>query len=375
MKKLEYDAFFYDGQSANQNKAKIQITSDGLSIIYNNDIGLVWSYDDIHQDKEVYSDRETHLINLKYPDQKLVVEEPDFLSVISRIFPSLRLNEPSKLISVRRMAILGSLLLIVLIPVFYFVLIPSFSEIVAQKLPVSFEKNLSEPYLSLLVPEESLCSNNDNYVKIEKIFKTLTDTISESEYEFKLFVVKSNILNAFALPGGYVVIYSGLLEKTDRPEQLAGVLAHEIQHITKRHGTEALVKDYSLGFLISAITNDTKTMQTTLGLAKFIGLMKYSRESENEADVGGIKMLKSAKVDPQGMVEFFEIIDKHTGDVSDSLEYISTHPQTKDRIYKLKELTKGVKYKPIYFYSSKEWAEIKKVCDDDTIKNFNLWGL
>ena len=375
MKKLEYDAFFYDGQSASRYDARVRITSEGLSVGYNDNPGLEWQYKDIRQNEEVYSTSETHLINLNYPNQKLIVLEPHFLSVVKKFFPSIKFYEPPRLISIRRMAILGLVLLLILLPVFYFILIPSFSEIVAKRIPVSFEKELSAPYLSMLVPEESLCNNSESYKKIENIFSSLTATIPESKYEFKLFIVKSDIMNAFALPGGYVVIYSELLENTDRPEQLAGVMAHEIQHITKRHGTEALVKDYSLGFLISAITNDTQTMQTTLGLAKFIGLMKYSRESETEADVEGMKMLKNAKVDPKGMVEFFEILNKHSGGFSGSLEYISSHPQTTDRIYKLRELSRGVDFEPVGFYSDKDWKEIKKICEDESIKSFVLWGL
>ncbi|MGI9535204.1 MAG: M48 family metallopeptidase [Thermodesulfobacteriota bacterium] len=375
MKKLVYNAYFYDGQSANKNKAKVLITSGGLSVDYDDNDSLLWVYGDIRQNEEVYSPSETHLINLKYPNQKLIVEEPDFLMVIKKFFPSLKFYEPPKLISLRRMAILGLVLLLILLPVFYFIFIPFFSETVAEKIPMSFEKKLSAPYLSLLVPDESICNDDKNYYKIDTILNSLTATIPESKYEFKLFIVKSDILNAFALPGGYVVIYSGLLEKTDRPEQLAGVLAHEIQHITKRHGTEALVRDYSLGFLISAITNDTKSMETTLGLAKYIGLMKYSRESETEADVEGIKMLKNANFDPKGMVEFFEILNKHGGDVPNSLEYISSHPQTRDRILNLRELSKGIEYKPVHLYSKKDWDEIKKVCNDESITKFSLWDL
>ena len=208
----------------------------------------------------------------------------------------------------------------------------------AQKIPVSFEERLSKPYLSMLVPLESRCNSDKEYKKIEEIFKRLTATIPESEYDFKLYVVKSDIVNAFALPGGHIVLYSGLLQHTDRPEQVAGVLAHEIQHVTNRHGTESLVRDYSLGLLLSLVTNDTKTVEQTVGLVKYLGLMNYNRENEKEADGAGMKMLKDAEIDPNGMVEFFEILNEQAGDVPDSLRYFSTHPQTGDRISRLKEI-------------------------------------
>ncbi len=375
MKKFEYDAFFYDGESANKNRSKVLIRSDGLLISCSNKKEFLWLYEDIRQNEEVYSDTETHLINLNHPNQKLIVEEPHFLSVIKKLFPSIRFYDPPRLITLRRIAVSGALFILFLIPFSYFVLIPAFSEIVAKKIPVSFEERLSKPYLSMLVPKESQCNSDKEFKKIEAIFNRLTATIPESEYDFKLYVVKSDIVNAFALPGGHIVLYSGLLQHTDRPEQVAGVLAHEIQHVTNRHGTESLVKDYSLGLFLSVITNDTKTVEQTVGLAKYLGLMNYSRENETEADTGGMKMLNEAKIDQAGMVEFFEILDEQAEDMPDSLKYFSTHPQTGDRISKLKEISREMDYKPVEIYSFKEWKEIKKICSGILTKEFSPWGI
>lgn len=375
MKKLVYEGYFYDGESPVRNSATITITSEGLSVNYGNSSGILWLYQDIRQNEEVYSDTETHLLNLNFPNQQLIVNEPHFLSVVKKFFPSISFYEARKLISLRRLAVIGFIILILLVPLFYFLFIPSFSEFIARRIPVSVENRLSKPYLAMMVPEQSRCNGQNNFKEIEEIFKTLTNTVPESEYDFKLFVIKSDIMNAFALPGGYVVIYSALLENTDRPEQLAGVLAHELQHITNRHGTEALVRDYSLGFIISLATGDTGSMDTTLGLAKYIGLMNYSRDNETEADTEGIKMMKEAKIDPTGMVEFFEILHKETGDMPESLQYLSTHPQTGDRISKLRELVKTMDYKPVKLYNKNEWEKIKTVCDNESIKKFDFWGL
>jgi len=375
MRKLEYPGYFYDGESPKKYNVAVTLQADGIVIKSPEFEEIKWFYEHISRSPELYSDNFTQLENIEFKNQRLVIEDPDFLSVVREFFPSLKFKEPPKMISVKRMAVLGLLLLLVIIPTYYYFLLPSFSEFVAEKIPVSVEKRLSAPYLSLFVPKDSICNDEKHYIKIEKIFNVLTSTIPDSKYEFKLFVVKSDILNAFALPGGYIVIYSGLLEKTDRPEQLAGVMAHEIQHIEKRHGTEALVKDYSLGFLIAAVTGDTRTIETTLGLAKFVGLMNYSRESETEADVAGIGMMKRAGVDPEGMVEFFEILNEHTAVVPDSLQHFSSHPQTEERINKLKELSRNKGDAPLYFYSKKDWEKIRNLCDNESIKKFSFTNL
>ena len=123
MKKLIFEGFFYDGESPVKNSATITITSEGLSVNYGSSSGILWLYKDIRQNEEVYSDTETHLINLAYPDQQLIVDEPHFLSVVKRFFPSIRFYEAQKLISIRRLAVIGLIILLMLVPLFYFLFI------------------------------------------------------------------------------------------------------------------------------------------------------------------------------------------------------------------------------------------------------------
>ena len=120
MNKFEYGAFFYDGESANRYTASVIIRSDGLLIKSENSNEILWPYEKIRQNEEVYSDTETHLINLEHSNQKLIVKEPHFLSVIKRIFPSIRFYDPPRLLTLRRVAVTGVLLILFLIPFFLF---------------------------------------------------------------------------------------------------------------------------------------------------------------------------------------------------------------------------------------------------------------
>lgn len=376
MKQLEWDGYFYDGESAKRHDVRVRITSEGL-VIYHNNQELLWKYGKFQQGEEFYSAEKTHLESTQYKNQRLVVLDPDFTYNLKKYFPdwnrSLKVDFKTK--DLRRVAFAASALILLFLPIFYLFILPLISSTVAKFIPVSFEEKLSEPYVSRFAPEENLCNGDKKFKDINKIFEKLISTAPNSAYKFSFSVVKSNVVNAFALPGGNVVVYSGLIEKTERSEQLAGVLAHEIQHVLNRHGMESLVKNYSLGLLISAVSGDTSGVKTTLNLAKFLGLMKYSRESEEEADVKGIKMMKEAKLDPNGMVEFFEIIKKSSFNISKSLEYVSTHPQTESRIETLKGYTKDIDYKPVVLFTDNEWKEIKKICDDSSIKDFSFWNI
>ena len=146
------------------------------------------------------------------------------------------------------------------------------------------------------------------------------------------------IVNAFALPGGNIVVFRGLLEETARPEELAGVLAHEMQHVLKRHTTHRLIQESSTGLLISALSGDfTGSMAFGVKSAGTLALMQYDREEEAEADREGMKMILAAGIDPQGMIDFFVKL-KDKGKMPRFLKYVSNHPATEDRIAKLREM-------------------------------------
>jgi len=124
---------------------------------------------------------------------------------------------------------------------------------------------------------------------------------------FKVFVVKSSIFNAVALPGGNIVVFSGLLENAESPESLAAVLAHEMQHIKKRHVTKKIIEDSSTGLIISAVSGDvTGSMLYGAKIARTLAVLSYSRQDEEEADDEGMKMLIAANIDPEAMINFLK---------------------------------------------------------------------
>jgi predicted Zn-dependent protease len=135
-------------------------------------------------------------------------------------------------------------------------------------------------------------------------------------------------VNAFALPGGVIVVNTGLIDLTSRPEELAGVLAHEVQHVELRHSVRGLVKSLGLRGLFAFATGDIGG--TLLGEAA-VGItdLKFSRDDESEADRMGLDSLIAADIDPSGMPAFFEKMGKHTGDAP--VAFVSSHPLSADR--------------------------------------------
>ena len=173
--------------------------------------------------------------------------------------------------------------------------------------------------------------------------------IGETRYEYRFSIVDDPSVNAFALPGGQVFIHSGLILRADRPEEVAGVLAHEIAHVQERHSLRSLIERLGLAVLAQLVIGDASGIQAVLVSAapELIGL-KFSRDFEREADETGFRYLVQSGMDPTGMASMFRKLkeDEESGlsslaGVGDALSLLSTHPAADERFERLDELAAG----------------------------------
>jgi predicted Zn-dependent protease len=142
---------------------------------------------------------------------------------------------------------------------------------------------------------------------------------------------------------GHIFIHTGLLKAADRPEELAGVLAHEMAHITRRHAFRKLIESSGLYLVAQYFFGDATGITAALANSSELLLkQKYSRDFEREADDTGWQYLVEAKIDPRGMIDFFEKLkadEAKSGSGSGTgPDLLSTHPSTAERIRRLKKL-------------------------------------
>lgn len=160
------------------------------------------------------------------------------------------------------------------------------------------------------------------------------DTPDPIQYTFRV-VDDDEQINAFAMPGGYIYVYSGLMKAAENEAELAAVMSHEIAHVTKRHVAERLVAAYGLQALSNAALGENpglvKQLVATVTAQGF--LLKYSRDHERQADKVGFDYLVSAGYSPMGFVTFFE---KISGGPRPP-EFLSSHPAPKNRIEAARE--------------------------------------
>jgi len=187
---------------------------------------------------------------------------------------------------------------------------------------------------------------------------------SDAKVGFTIKVIDSEQINAFALPGGFLYVNTGLLLATQDEAELAAVMAHEIAHVAARHATRQLTRQKMFDFasipLVLIGGPVGMALQTAAGVTKPLGFSKFTRSFEAEADYLGVQYLYKAGYDPQALISFFERVQamqkRKPGLVSKAF---STHPETKDRIAKLqKELAKILPPKDEYELSSSEFDNV-----------------
>lgn len=229
-------------------------------------------------------------------------------------------------------------------------------EVAVDRIPIEWEQKLGQSAYRDFLGGQEVMQEGPAVAAVEEMTRRLVGQIHDNPYQFEVTVVKSDVVNAFALPGGYVVVFTGLMKRAERSEEVAGVLAHELNHVLQRHGLERIVKQLGLIAVASIIFGNQQglgQMMKQLGV-EFMAL-KFGRAQEAEADLTGLQLLHRANIDPSGMITFFErLSEKDEGRV----EWLSTHPMSGTRAERLKaQLAEMPKQAPEPF--TFDWTKVR----------------
>ena len=164
--------------------------------------------------------------------------------------------------------------------------------------------------------------------------------LAATEIEWVVRVVDDDAtINAYALPGGFITVYTGLIEAAETPDMVAGVLAHEMAHVLQRHGLKRMANKAGLLVGLSLLTGDAGGV-IALG-SQFLDMLLdsgYSRELESEADDLGVKAMARAGLDARSLARFFDILREEYGDLPPLLQWMGSHPDHGTRIEAIDEI-------------------------------------
>jgi beta-barrel assembly-enhancing protease len=242
----------------------------------------------------------------------------------------------------------------------YFYLVPWIAEKSATLVPLDIEVKIGEKIAEGLT-QGAIENDSVNYYA-ERFVKQLD---LDTEYPVKLQVLESEEINAFALPGGKIFIYSGLLEKMDSAQQLVALIGHELTHVTKQHSLKSIFRGAAAGVVLGGLFGDAGGISSwVLSKADEFKQLEYSRDLETEADNNGIDLMIKNKVDPQGMLDLLYLLQREGQEMPGLMKYLSTHPDTEARIQSIKS-NPGIK---LHFGNNsalKEYFKSLKRCLDN----------
>ena len=176
------------------------------------------------------------------------------------------------------------------------------------KVPVEWEQELGDTLMQEVRKEKTFLTDRKLQAKLETAVAPLIKVLPQRGIEFRFYILEDPIPNAFALPGGHVLVNTGLLEFADRPEELAGVIAHEIAHVTEKHGFRKIIS--SAGpFLIFRMFLGGGSTGILGGSSQLLISQSFSQEYELEADAVGWQYLVAARIDPRGLTDMLSKLE------------------------------------------------------------------
>lgn len=258
--------------------------------------------------------------------------------------------------------------------IFIFTVLPGILGSLAHLMPLKWQEELGRNAISSMVGADKTCIAPDG-LRVLDMLTTRIERQFTRKIEYKVRVIRNpRTYNAFAAPGGYIIIYENVIRKARSPEEFAGVLAHEMAHVDLHHATKSVVTGLGLGAILSLAMGGTGSIES---LANFLNQMNYSRKHEGEADLHAKKALLAADINPIGLQDFLNRVRAMEESIgldfegSEYLEYFSSHPDTSKRIEALNPAKEQEKSRTFArALTEQDWKALRNICSKTEKTNY-----
>ena len=352
--------FYYDGRNAERQHVSLLVTSQGLRVLKANGEAMVWSFDSMRQTQGRHEREQLRIEHGTEPAESISVVEAGLAEAIRAVAPraSRTLRERTSTRRVLAWSFAGLATCIIL----YVWGAPVAADWAAARMPESWETELGRGVGARMTAEEAVCTDSAVTAPLQLVLHRLLEAARPNQqYDFRLTVLRDTTINAFAAPGGFLAVNQGLLGAAKTPEEFAGVLAHEVAHVTQRHTTRTMLRDIPIRFVISAMSGGSG-METATMLAGSIGMLRYRRDFESDADREGLRLLHAAGIDPTGVVSFMRTLEEKRESEPRFANYLSSPPRTVDRIAQLEAANRVGKYDTSPLLDADTWARVRRGC-------------
>ena len=220
--------------------------------------------------------------------------------------------------------------------------IPLLATQIAAALPPEIEREMGRAIGDRLVAlladiegksvEEMACEAGPGTAALDRMVARLVPEVGGEGDALHLRVIDSDLVNAFALPGGHILLPRAMVAFAETPNALAGVLAHEIGHIELRHPTTNMIKIAATSFLIGMLVGDIAGGTVIATLAQLLIAAEYTQEAEREADDFALALLNRSNIDARPLAVLFDRLGEHESGGETAWQWFSTHPSAADRV-------------------------------------------
>jgi predicted Zn-dependent protease len=348
------EAIYYDGKTSQPYDAQVSVLGNFMTISYENG-QVAWSIMQI--DYSSFTGKgKTMLKYGEFPHQYLEfpIDSPLF-SILENYLPKRREGFWAFANELAGAGVLGALITIAIFVSIagsvYFLLLPKIAEYAASQIPIEAEVELGKQFYDSFVGGMEI--DKERTKELQAFAKKMD---FQTEYPLKFTVVKDKQVNAFALPGGNIVVFDAILAKMKTPEELAALLSHEVTHVKDRHSLKGLARGLAGSMVVSVLIGDMNAIGNLLvSQASNIYELGFTRDMEKEADLEGLEIMYHNNLDPKGMINLMERLheeEKKYG-VDKMPAYLNSHPLTKERIDYISKKSKG--------HSGKKNVELEEI--------------
>jgi predicted Zn-dependent protease len=355
---MRVDARFFDGETARDHLVAAELVPEGLAIEGIELSRRIWSLSGLAAISPIKAGLPVRLGHDAAPGARLVITQQTFLHELVARAPHLTGGFNAR--KAGRLAAIIAASALLAAGVLYITL--SYApQTLAFILPESWRNTLGDQVEATLSSGARLCATSTVNAALANLVKRLAEGDADAP-SFELKVYDIDIVNAFAVPGDRIVVTEKLIETAETPEEVAGVLAHEMGHVYHRHAEAQMVRAMGIDLLLKIASGGDIG-----GFAGLLAILRYSRDAEREADSFAVEQLGKVAIDPRGLKRFFERVMKLErgenssggifGTVSDMM---STHPVTRERIDAIKPMPEGMATRAVL--SDSDWRSLKKIC-------------
>jgi beta-barrel assembly-enhancing protease len=348
------NAIYFNGQSARDHA--VTVREDGVNLIFSGEETpeTIWSIAGLHPVDAPSPGQPYRLTHDNKPGARLIIRDESFVVGLVARSSHLKGGYSKRDISHIFGWIAGGL-----------AVVAALGYVAIALLPDRWRNRVGKQMEASLVDHAKVCSTPAGDAALGAMIAALAEGSPELP-SISVHVYDIPILNAFAVSGGNIILTRELVEKADAPDEVAGVLAHEIGHVYHRHPEAQLVRMEGIQILASVFTGSNGG-DTLTSIASVAALLSYSRAAESEADAYARDTLTRASIDPVGLKHFFEKVvklegesKKESGPFAALGNLFATHPGTEDRIKEIMPLPAGQTAKPSL--SDEQWKALKSIC-------------